>query len=845
MGSSLELRKSSSHRHNSRIGKEGVLLSQTKRSPCPPVPEQLKMKSPVRPRTDLYCVSTKGANIAREKSSRYSQGKSVKGSPIGEDELVRHMSNLPGYLLRVERRENLQEKALNVGVLDWTRLENWKHKQIDGPTKDKDALCGGNYLSLKQTCGLSTFPRSIRSETSVRSHSSLQSGLISSHKEERSHCVTSARSASHCHDSDSGSKSAIKGQQKIQRTGTSSSSGINDSNVMHQRERTRRSNRRMSSEMVNFSSHARHSGVLPCPKRSTHVLGGKTNHRTEKLIETDIQKKEADERLVLEIGEIPSKLSNDISYSLNDRVNVENNEMKKRVGKQFSDIDLPHHYFTYKQDGNLLLKQKPKDLDEGFQPLNSRTSFDENMTDVNSCCYSEIFSPEEALSSECGSEIPYSSPLPYFADADPTMGRMQDSLVNDSSAELSRSTSQLSPYSNQKHSSRPSEGKQIENGTSDIKLNHSNLVGTLETLDDKTPESGARKGRHPSPNRRLSFSLGRMGRSFSFKESSTIPQLSSTHTIPKSGPVISENTASSDNSDRKKVIGHNRTRSSPLRRLLEPIMKHKSSNPQHPSEGNANSLSFWPTGLGSAHQKKHADSTMQALLQLTIKNGFPLFKLLVDNNRNILAATVKDLTPSGKNESGHNYTFYLVNEIKRKTGGWIRPGNKDRSYGYAYNVIGQMIVNSDYRTNEHNNGEYTLRESVLFGVDMRPGDRESAIIVKNRELAAIVLKIPIENSNHGAGEQSGNVLTEDCMKSLSEDNAVVILPGAVHGSPSSGEPSPLINRWRSGGVCDCGGWDVGCKLRILSIPKKLITSKAFPISNCLELFVQVKLQILS
>ncbi|KAG6596376.1 hypothetical protein SDJN03_09556, partial [Cucurbita argyrosperma subsp. sororia] len=877
MGSSLELGRSSSHRHSSRIGKEVAVLPQSKRCPCPTGQEQLKMKGSVRPRTDLYFVSTKGTNIAREKSSMYWQGKSVEGSSIGEDELVRHMSNLPGYLLRAERGENLQGKALNVGVLDWTRLENWKHKQTRCPAKGKDdALCSGSNLSLKQTTGLPTFPRVAHSERSDKSHSSLRSGLIPSLKEERSHCVTSVRNASRSLDFDSVSKSSIKGGQRIQRTCTSSSSGGNDSNMVYERERTKRSDRKMSSEMVDFSSPIRHSGVSPCPK-STHVLGGKTNHRKEKPIgtniqkksdermvlgigerpskstfetssglmnnsiekpvETNIQRKEANEKMVLGRGEMPSKSSYDISLASKDHINAENYGTKKREGKQCTDADLPYNYFNYQQDVNPLLKPKPKDLDERFLPFHSRTSFDENMTDVNSCTYSEIFSPEDILSSECGSDIPYSCPLPSLADVEPMRGRMQDSMVCDTSAELSCSSSQVPPYSNQKPSLSPG-GKRIEKGSPVIKPNHSDdLVDTLERSDDKTPDSGARKGRHPSPIRRLSFSLGRMGRSFSFKESSTVPQLSSAHTIPKSGPVISENAGCSDNSDRKKVNGHNRTRSSPLRRLIEPILKHKSSNSHHPIEGNVNPVSLWPTGLGSTHQKKHNESPMQALLQFTMKNGFPLFKLLVDNNRNILAATAKDLTPSGKNESGQNYTFYLVNEIKRKTGGWMRPGHRDRSYGYAYNVIGQMKVNSDCKSTEHNNGKYILRESVLFGVEMRPGDRESAIIVKNRELAAIVLKIPTENSKHD-GRQSGNVLIESCMKSLSEDNAVIILPGAVHGSPSSGEPSPLINRWRSGGVCDCGGWDVGCKLRILSIPDKLIASKACPITKCLELHVQ-------
>ncbi|OEL17697.1 hypothetical protein BAE44_0021287 [Dichanthelium oligosanthes] len=45
-----------------------------------------------------------------------------------------------------------------------------------------------------------------------------------------------------------------------------------------------------------------------------------------------------------------------------------------------------------------------------------------------------------------------------------------------------------------------------------------------------------------------------------------------------------------------------------------------------------------------------------------------------------------------------------------------------------------------------------------------------------------------------------------------------IVPKGYHGgvvSKSSG-PSGLIERWRSGGRCDCGGWDLGCPVRVLN-----------------------------
>lgn len=52
----------------------------------------------------------------------------------------------------------------------------------------------------------------------------------------------------------------------------------------------------------------------------------------------------------------------------------------------------------------------------------------------------------------------------------------------------------------------------------------------------------------------------------------------------------------------------------------------------------------------------------------------------------------------------------------------------------------------------------------------------------------------------------------------------VIIPAGIHSQPStnSGGPSPLIERWRSGGSCDCGGWDLNCPLTILENqnPKK-------------------------
>ncbi|EFJ37189.1 hypothetical protein SELMODRAFT_76246 [Selaginella moellendorffii] len=55
----------------------------------------------------------------------------------------------------------------------------------------------------------------------------------------------------------------------------------------------------------------------------------------------------------------------------------------------------------------------------------------------------------------------------------------------------------------------------------------------------------------------------------------------------------------------------------------------------------------------------------------------------------------------------------------------------------------------------------------------------------------------------------------------------VVLPAGNHGLPvrGSGGPQPLMDRWRSGGRCDCGSWDLGCGLTILEGQQELQRSK--------------------
>ncbi|XP_071717153.1 uncharacterized protein [Rutidosis leptorrhynchoides] len=257
---------------------------------------------------------------------------------------------------------------------------------------------------------------------------------------------------------------------------------------------------------------------------------------------------------------------------------------------------------------------------------------------------------------------------------------------------------------------------------------------------------------------------------------------------------------------------------SPLRRLLNPIFSSKETSLEL-SHKDSKTKAKMKMDIRNCKDIKVDNSfrnsnslTKQALFQIAIKNGRPLFTFAVDNNNNdILAATVRSL--AGKDDANcWIYTFFTVHEVKKKKGGWLSHGTKGANNGYLPNVTAQMTVRN--RLIE----ECAAREFVLSSVN--PGQSDNQMLEEHleTELAAIVVRFLKKKADEDG--------IQDCF------STTVILPGGHHSVPRKGEPSPLIERWRSGGVCDCGGWDVGCKLRTLTNTVQSVSSGKF------DLFIQ-------
>ncbi|XP_010540970.1 PREDICTED: uncharacterized protein LOC104814560 [Tarenaya hassleriana] len=148
-------------------------------------------------------------------------------------------------------------------------------------------------------------------------------------------------------------------------------------------------------------------------------------------------------------------------------------------------------------------------------------------------------------------------------------------------------------------------------------------------------------------------------------------------------------------------------------------------------------------------------------------------------------------------------------------------------------------------------------ESFDLYASKEPKPWPDADLHPDLEIAAIIIQDQIgkrESLKYRGGDQrvtdKRNLLSlspiEEGKKyfcgSRSPEKLKVIIPRGNHGIPTSeySGPSPLLQRWSSGGGCDCGGWDMACPLVVFG-NSSLSCSHDQPLMgnhHPLELFVQ-------
>ncbi|ESQ40114.1 hypothetical protein EUTSA_v10012705mg [Eutrema salsugineum] len=680
----------------------------------------------------------------RTKRSSHNRKECVNESLEHNDELVKYMSKLPGYLQRTEERgeQSVQSNVLNVGVLDWGRLEKWKHGRERGGERSGKSERRVSSIATTSTSGLvPNDSHRCKIDDQLHTCSKLGKGKAS---RDLQHSVHGVRCTL---EPEFASRDLLNKQQIA--TCSYTSCGRDRERVNPGKSRSpplyRESTSGLLSEMGN-------SGGSLAPKGNSVLRDKEAEKRAGK-----IHAQEARERATERAKQCVEKL------------NVE----EKIIG--VSKAGLTSEKQENQQVSNIVLLRSRKQS-RSTLPGEPEMPLDDNMKVAREVNRSLDFSDRANSSLRLRSQIPRSCPLSFDLERDSE--DMMLPLGVDISGEKER-------FGGTRRQSKT--GSRI--------------------FDLEIPEDELRNNRHPSPSKRFSFSFGRLSRSFTFKEDSSAQPLNSFDDTIKSDSMRFDGSvcpSHSSNPERQNIY----SRVSPLKRLLDPLLKPKGSENILPSKARSSCSNPKPTNIEVPLQdeKKQDTSRTRALFQLTIRNGIPLFQFVVDDNNNnnnkkssrrsILGATMKSSPSSFKDDSVQCCTFYSVNEVKKKrSGSWLIHGHKEKQRGFVYNVIGQMrlsnSVSSDLTEQKSGNISPAIRESVLFD--------ESEQVKGREEVAAIVIKKkPVEENYTGLEEIS------------------VIIPSGVHSFPEKGAPSPLISRWRTGGLCDCGGWDVGCKLHVLS-----------------------------
>lgn len=285
----------------------------------------------------------------------------------------------------------------------------------------------------------------------------------------------------------------------------------------------------------------------------------------------------------------------------------------------------------------------------------------------------------------------------------------------------------------------------------------------------------------------------------------------------------------------KFTLPHSPTKSrfSPVKKMWDPFVRSKSQR---------SPLSSF-SGISPTH--------LCGILKLGTKNGAPFFHFSVKSLEDVYMAK----SWKAENASNWVYTFHSLPYRRiRNTSGW---GFKESSRESS--MVGQMHVSCSQCTEFKSAGEsedFMVTEFVLYDIIHSSCSSDASQPLEltklhpGLEIAAIVMQAPLEKRESlklKSGDRKVDLFQPRKAKEGSLDilspGKTIVIPAGNHGSPvtESHGPSSLLDRWRLGGGCDCGGWDMACPLSVFSNSTVKITDGQPLIDNQnpTELFVQV------
>ncbi|KAL5210885.1 hypothetical protein ABZP36_006508 [Zizania latifolia] len=719
----------------------------------------------------------KNDKFRRQRESRSTDGggslKSSKPWPGRKattvDELVKHMSNVPSYLQHKETTGHLQDKALNVGVLEWGLLARWSHQQ----KHDFSSSHGASPSNTSRSVIFSS-PSQSSASPSSKSLESNQSPTLDDHQYcsmefQRSCLVDKHHGKARYSPSPN---SAVLSLLPVHGKDFSESSGSYDDFNL--------SNISLPSDSILADMESCMPHEMVDDEETTRKIEEAVHHCARRLFTDDDN-----------IGRSFFTTHNNDSAC---------NDFKHSSGMsgEIYESVVPSVVMEMERNGSM-------------SPVG--------------------FLKDSGQSHEFP-RIPYSCALPIMDSA--------EELVTSSTSTRGGSVCAA-----------------VTTGE------NCNQKQTARGAYERTPRISAKfSDMDVLPHRYIVSEPNRVSRCSSLKEAP----------YPRQPEAASVDKINGDKSSNNKG-----SRRSPLRRMLDPLLKPRQSSTSGPIQPsfvpkchlpghiNKQSLNLGGSALQNVQrrsvdsivnsnyqaeantnlpprillnsgryiqQERDSTTTRQALLQLAWKNGLPLFMLSYGDS-DILAATVRRGI-SDKNDLESTYTLFAVEEPKKRGGAWIKAGTKNKKNQLVSNVIGEMRVSRRKSRCYQGEKNHVHREFVLVGSEQLPSSEESGESHVSREFAlffSAVTQQEAETSRQSSSQTSSRSMSApvDCscppLRNFHPNtrnarsaaaSVLAVLPNGFHGTSTSGQPLPLIERWKSGGSCDCGGWDEGCTLSVLS-----------------------------
>ncbi|CAA0818680.1 Protein of unknown function (DUF3527 [Striga hermonthica] len=366
--------------------------------------------------------------------------------------------------------------------------------------------------------------------------------------------------------------------------------------------------------------------------------------------------------------------------------------------------------------------------------------------------------------------------------------------------------------------------------------------------------------------------------------------------IRKSYLLYMDQRIDSDFTDSKQELYSNSFIQKELKQVLD---RKYLSEPVHKRDASTSSTSSFSDQSSSSSYGE----SFQGMLQSTWKDGVIRHVFSVDDKKEVYMAKLSMLESlGGKKGLDCIYTFYSASNGKKECNThehesesiakmFVSTSINSNSNNFEIREIQFILsVSSDNLTGEMQKSNYSLKKNKKLTekvVDVfkfahshklrsnsKIGISSSTLeeahlgpyeymhdnhhsLSPNLELAAIVVKEVCKISNEaGLGgwgmkflkkipsleNLSSSVSTRDNEKCSTSIN--VVIPVGFHGGPRTGGsgPSGLVERWMSGGRCDCGGWDVGCPITVLRSMSNG-TDFSFQVDDCgecksVDLFMQ-------